>query len=221
MKKSKNFMLLMMLMSVSVAMAQKQYNEGMIQYNIVVVTGSKEAKTADFLDGATLKMYFKNQLSKSEMKSILGTTTVLHDSRSGNASQINEYGEDKVLIRMSKKDYEEANQKYSGIKYEYKNETRQILGYTAKLAVITLRDGSSFRVYYTTDFSFQNKNYGPQFAGLPGVPLEYEAVLGDMKVTYIADKISFDPIVAVLFDLPKSGYREMSYEEIKKLQKKN
>lgn len=211
---------LFLLMSFS-GFAQKQYNEGVVQYNIIVVTGSKEAQTADFLDGATLKMFFKNQLLKTELKSILGSTIVLHDSRSGNATQMNDYGEDKVLIRMTKAEYDDANQKFSGIKYDFKNEAKKILGYNCKLALITLKDGSTFKVFYTSDFSFQNKNYGPQFAGLPGVPLEYEATLGDMKITYIADKISFDPISAALFDLPKGGYREMSYEENKKLQKKN
>lgn len=96
-----------------------------------------------------------------------------------------------------------------------------ILGYNCKLAVATLKDGSSFKVYYTTDIAFQNKDYGMQFQSLPGFPLEYESELGKMKVTYIADKISFDPVAAALFDLPKTGYREMTYDEVKKAQGKN
>jgi hypothetical protein len=40
-----------------------------------------------------------------------------------------------------------------------------------------------------------------------------------MKVTCIADKVSFDPVPAAMFDTPKAGYREMTYKEIKDIRK--
>ena len=199
--------------------AQKLYNEGTISYNIVVETGSNQAQAADLWDGATQKMIFKNQQTRTELKSLLGTTITIHDSRNGTAVVMNEYDQSKVLIRMTKANYEDGNKKYAGIKFELKSETKVILGYKCSLAIATLSDGSTFKVYYTTEFVFQNKDYGPQFAGLPGVPLEYESELGKMKVTYIADKVSFDPVGAALFDIPKSGYREMTYDDVLKIKK--
>lgn len=202
--------------------AQKMYNEGTVIYNIVVSTGSNQAKAADLLDGATQKMFIKGQLTRTELKSILGTGITIRDSKSGTGVTLNEYGDDKVLIRMNKAELEDANKKYTDIRFELKDETKTILGYTCKLAIATLNDGkSTFSVYYTNDIAFQNKDYGPQFIGLPGFPLEYEAELGTMRVTYKANKISFESITASLFDLPKSGYREMTYEEVKKLRTKN
>ncbi|HEX4957416.1 MAG TPA: hypothetical protein VFV46_04510 [Lacibacter sp.] len=202
--------------------AQKVYNEGTVIYNVIVSTGSTQAKAADLLDGATQKVFIKGQMTRSELKSILGTGITIRDSKSGTGVTINEYGDDKVLIRMNKTEYDDANKKYVGIRFELKDETKMILGYNCKLAIATLNDGkSTFRVYFTTDFAFQNKDYGPQFNGLPGFPLEYEAEIGTMRVTYKADKVSFDPITAALFDLPKVGYREMTYEEVKKLRTKN
>ncbi|MBX9783799.1 MAG: GLPGLI family protein [Chitinophagaceae bacterium] len=209
-------------LSITAVQAQKIYNEGSVIYNVVVSTGSTEAKAADLLDGATQKVFYKGQQTRTELKSILGTGITLHDLRNGSAVVMNEYGDDnKVLIRMSKTEYEDANRKYNGIKFELKTDTKTILGYKCNLAIATLNDGSTFKVYYTTEFAFQSKDYGPQFTGLPGVPLEYEAELGKMKVTYIAGKVSFDAVTAALFDIPKSGYREMTYEEVKKLQGKN
>lgn len=197
--------------------AQKTYNEGTISYNVIVVTGNQKAQSADLWDGATQKLVLKNQQTRTELKSILGTAITLHDSRTGNAVVMNEYGKNKVLIRMTKANFEDGNKKYAGIKFELTNETKMILGYKCFLAIAALKDGTTFRVYYTTDFNFQNKEYGPQFAGLPGVPLEYESELGRMKVTYIADKVSFDPVGAALFDVPKTGYSEMTYEEVQKM----
>lgn len=201
--------------------AQKIYNDGTVTYNIMVSTGTNEAKAADLLDGATQKIIFKGSQTRSELKSILGTTITLHDAKSGAAVIVNEYGDQKILIRLTKENFEDRNNKYQGIKYELRNDTKVILGYNCKLAVATLKDGSSFKVYYTTEITFQNKDYGMQFQSLPGFPLEYESELGKMKVTYIADKISFDPVAAALFDLPKTGYREMTYDEVKKAQGKN
>jgi GLPGLI family protein len=198
---------------------KKAYNEGTVTYNIVVKTGNTEAKAADLLDGATQKMFFKGTQTRTELVSILGNTVTLHDTRSGNAVVMNEYGDQKIMIRMNKDNYEDRNKKFAGIQFEITNETKKILGYDCKLAVAKLKDGSSFKVYFAPDLVFQNKDYGMQFQNLPGFPLEYESELGKIKVTYVADKISFDPVAAVVFDVPKSGYREMTYEEVKKVQK--
>ncbi len=199
--------------------AQQVYGEGTVTYNIVVNTGNNETKAADLLDGATQKIYFKGVNTRTELSSILGKTITLHDSKQGNAVVMNEYGEQKILIRMTKDDYEDRNGKYAGIQFEYQPETKKILGYNCKLAIAKLKDGSTFRVYYTTDLVFQNKDYGAQFKNLPGFPLEYESELGKMKVTCIADKVSFDPVPTAMFDTPKTGYREMTYKEIKDIRK--
>lgn len=215
------FLLLAVFMVVNSAEAQKTYNEGTVTYNIVVSTGNAETKAADLLDGAVMRLHVKGMQTRTDLKSILGTTITLHDARSGAAVVLNEYGDQKIMIRMNKEEYEDRNKKFSGLKFELKNESKTILGYNCKLAVVTLTDGTTFRVFYAPDLVFQNKNYGQQFQSLPGFPLEYESELGKMKVTYIAEKVSFDPITAALFDIPKTGYREMTYEEVKKTQSRN
>jgi hypothetical protein len=52
-------------------------------------------------------------------------------------------------------------------------------------------------------------------ASLPGLAMEYETSFGNMNVTYTVSKISFSPVPAAKFDLPKSGFRVMTYEESK------
>jgi hypothetical protein len=56
------------------------------------------------------------------------------------------------------------------------------------------------------DFQYLNRN-------LPGLAMQYEANLGKLKVTYTVSNINFNLVPAAKFDLPKSGYRIMSYEE--------
>ena len=45
--------------------------------------------------------------------------------------------------------------------------------------------------------------------------MQYEATLGKQKVTYTVSNINFNLVPAAKFDLPKSGYRVMTYEESK------
>lgn len=51
--------------------AQKIYNDGTVTYNIMVSTGTNEAKAADLLDGATQKIIFKGSQTRSELKVFL------------------------------------------------------------------------------------------------------------------------------------------------------
>ena len=219
----KNFckigLVVMLLAPLASLKAQQAYGEGTVSYNIVVNTGNNQTKAADLLDGATQKIYFKAVNTRTELTSVLGKTITLHDSKAGNAVVMNEYGEQKILIRLTKADYDDRNSKYAGIQFELLPETKKILGYNCKLAIAKLKDGSTFKVFYTTELVFQNKDYGEQFKNLPGFPLEYESELGKNKVTFIADKVSFDPVPSAMFDTPKTGYREMTYDEIKKTRK--
>jgi hypothetical protein len=56
---------------------------------------------------------------------------------------------------------------------------------------------------------------------LNGLPLEYELVQGKLTIKYTVSKINMNPVPASKFDIPKSGYREMTYEESKKMNVSN
>ncbi|MBK8086598.1 MAG: hypothetical protein IPK31_00640 [Chitinophagaceae bacterium] len=111
--------------SISQLNAQQAYNEGVVSYNIAVNTGNNEAKAADLLDGATQKIWFKGVNTRTELTSILGKTVTLHDSRAGNAVVMNEYGDQKILIKMTKENYEDRNSKYMGIQFELLPDTKE------------------------------------------------------------------------------------------------
>jgi GLPGLI family protein len=195
--------------------AQKQFTEGTIVYDVTVKTGSNEPQSADLLDGATQKVFLKGNLSRTEMSSLLGTSTTIHDSKNGTAIRLNEYGDQKIMTRLSKENFTEANKKYEGLVFEKSTETKTIAGYKCVKATGKLKNGSTFIVFYTTELVPMNKDYDMQFKGLPGLALEYEASVGGLQVTFTASKINFDSVPASKFEAPKSGYRELSYEESK------
>lgn len=196
--------------------AQKVISEGTLIYNISIQTGSSEPKMADMLDGATTAIYIKGNQSRSELVSGLGSEVTIYDSKKGTGVILKDYSGQKLMITLTKDDWNKKNSKYEGITFTTTNETLNIAGYNCKKAIAKLKDGSSFVVYYTPEIEVADKDYDYQFKNLPGLALQYEWQSGEMRFKYTLSKINFDVVPASKFDIPKSGYRVMTYAETKK-----
>ena len=214
----KKFTLLLVLCSllVATAHAQKRISELTMVYDATVSTGSADPKLADAFDGATTTVYIKGNMSRSEMVSALFSSTTIHDSKTGSAVVLREVSGQKLLIRMTPGNWAEKNKRYNGITFTNTSETKTIAGYKCTKATATLKDGTAFTVYYTSDIIPENKDYDYQFRSLNGLPLEYELVQGKLTIKYTVSSINLNPVPASKFDVPKTGYREMTYEESKK-----
>lgn len=209
------FLFLASLTSLSLK-AQKRFSEGLITYDIVINTGSDKPKNADYLDGTTVANYIKGSKSRTEMVSPLGTLVTINDSTRNSIVVLREFGEKKFMVTLTPEDWKDANKKYEGISFSYENDPeRTILGYKCKKAIATLQDGTTYTAWYTPELIPENKNFQYETRTLPGLVLEYETLSKDQKVTYTASKVSFSPVQAAKFDLPKSGYRIMTYAESK------
>jgi len=199
------------------AAAQKKFSEGTISYDIVINTGSDKPKNADFLDGTTVANYIKGNKSRTEMVSPLGALTTIQDSARNSVVILKEFGEQKYMITLTPEDWKDANRKYEGIVYTYDpSATRVLQGYSCKKAVGKLADGTTYTVWYTPDLVPVNKSFQYETRTLPGLALEYEVDTNNQKVTYTVSRISFSPVPAAKFDLPKSGFRIMTYAETKR-----
>jgi GLPGLI family protein len=215
MKEKSLILFVLLLFFIVPLVAQKNFSEGSIVYNVVVNTNDPNPKLADGFDGATNTIYIKGKLSRSELVSVFGTQSTIIDGRTGNVDVLKEYGEKKYMIRMTPSDWIEANQKYDSVIFTYQDEYKTIAGYKCRKAIGKLKNGESFIVYYTTELIPENQNFQYSNRTLPGLALEYESNLGKNKVIFSASKISFDPVPASKFDLPKTGFRIMTYKESK------
>jgi len=197
-------------------LAQKRLTEATISYDIVINTNNTTPQAADLLDGAVSIIYLKGNSSRSEMISSLGTQSTIVDGKSGDVTILKDYGEQKYMIKMTPAEWKASNRKYEGSTFTYENEYKTIAGYNCQKAIGKLADGSTFTVYFTKDLIPVNKDFQYLNKNLPGLAMQYEAVLGKQKVTYTVSNINFNLVPAAKFDLPKSGYRVMTYEETKK-----
>jgi GLPGLI family protein len=205
--------LAMSLISAKNVAAQKRLTEATISYDIVINTNNTTPQAADLLDGATSVIYLKGNSSRSEMVSSLGTQSTIVDGKTGHVTVLKDYGEQKYMINLTQANWKESNKKYEGVSFTYVDEFKTIAGYNCQKAVGRLTDSSTFTVYFTRDLVPVNKDFQYLNKNLPGLAMQYEASLGKMKVTYTVASVNFNPVPQIKFDLPKSGYRVMTYEE--------
>ena len=217
MKRSFYIILLILTVSfVNCAFGQKAITEATISYDIVISNNNPKPQVADLLDGATSVVYLKGPSSRSEMVSSLGTQTTIIDGKTGNVVVLKAYGEQKYMITMTPQNWKESNKKYEGVNFEFIDEYKTIAGYKCQKATGKLGDGTTFTVFFTRDLVPQNKDFQYLNKNLPGLALQYEASFGKLLVTYTVSNINFNPVPIAKFDLPKTGYRVMTYEESRK-----
>ena len=217
MKRLKYYFFFPALFWVSATFSQKKISELTIVYNYTLSnTTSTDAKQNGPMLNATNTIYIKANMSRSEITSSMFSSATIYDTKSGSAVILREVSGQKLLIRMTPENWQDKNKRYEGIHFNNVQESKIIAGYKCDKAVATTSDGFTISVYYTKDLVPENKDYDAQFKNLNGLPLEYELTKGSLQIKYVLSSINLNPVPASKFDIPKSGYREMSYEESKK-----
>ncbi len=193
--------------------AQKKISELTIVYNYTLSTGKQDNSSLS----ATNTVYIKGNVSRTEITNSLFSSSTIYDAKTGSAVVLKEINGQKLLIRMSPENWQDKNKRFAGLRFNKAAETKVIAGYNCEKATAATPDGFNITVFYTKDLVPENKDYDPQFKNLEGLPLEYEFVKGNLEIKYTLSSINLNPVPASKFDIPKSGYREMTYEESKKL----
>jgi len=197
------------------AQTPRKLTEATISYDIVINTSNTKPQAADLLDGATSIIYLKGNSSRSEMVSSCGIQDIIIYGKTGKFAILKEYGEQRIMIKMTPDNWKQSNKKYEGVTFTYFDEYKTIANYNCQKAVGKLTDSTTFTVYFTKELLPVNKDFQYLNKNLPGLAMQYEATMGKMIVTYTVSNINFNPVPQAKLDTPKSGYRVMTYEESK------
>jgi hypothetical protein len=207
-------MLLMgwMVFLVAQVAAQKVLSEGNVLYQITVLSGKAEPGIADAFDGAKQTVWFKGGNVRTDFVSLMLKQSTFYDDGAGTAVVLKEVGQEKYMMNLDKGQWQQYNRKYEGLTYAYGTEEKTIAGYACKQATATLKDGSTMVVFYTPDVRPLTYQYDYAFRSLPGLALMYEVKTGGITLNYTATALSFLPVNGGYFDLPKSGYKMLTYK---------
>ncbi len=195
--------------------SSRRLSEATLTYSVSIRTGNAEPRAADLMDGALNTVYLKGNMSRSDLTSSLGRQSTIVDAKTGDASVIKEYGEQRYIIHMTPNDWRNSNKAYDSVRYQFTGVTKQIAGYACEQAIGTWKDGNTYTVFFTRALQPVNHEFQYLNRNLPGLALEYQAKIGRNELTYQATRIDFDPVPQAIFELPTSGYRVMTYAESK------
>ncbi len=199
--------------------AQKPINEATLTYNISIESVNDKPSLSKSLEGAVLTIYIKGNESRSNMVNSLGTESNIYDSKTGKGYILKEYSGQKLMITLTKDNWAQKNQYFQNMKFSIDDNEQMIGTYKCKKATATLDDGKTFIVYFTAGQMTSNKEYYNAFKHLPGIPVQYELESGKLRFKYALTGISYESIPDSKFDVPKTGYRTMTYEENQQLKK--
>jgi GLPGLI family protein len=201
MKKVISFFGLLLIVFVQINAQQRTVAECVVNYAVVTDSNADMSHT-------TKIVYIKGNDCRTDIISPSFTQTIFYDKTTGNAVVLREFGNNKVMTKLSKTQWIEKNKKFDGAAITVVGDTKNILGYECKKAIIQTSDGNSITVYYATAISPSVKEFEYQFKDIPGFVLEYEEVReGNKRIKYVATKINLSPVQISKFDVPSAGYR--------------
>ncbi|MDB5229354.1 MAG: hypothetical protein JWN76_159 [Chitinophagaceae bacterium] len=156
---------------------------------------------------ATRIVYIKGKQARADFISRNFTQSIITDNTDTTAVILKQVGNEKYITRLNGDRWKQMNQRFQALTISPSSETKKILGYDCKKWVIHLKDGSSFTVFCATTLKPSTVDNPFQFKNLPGLVMEYDAENGAAAMKYVATQISFDPVPASKFELPKKGYK--------------
>lgn len=195
------------------AKSQKRVGDLTLIYNSVITNTQDSNRKIN----ATTAYYLKGNLSRAEVNSSQFSSVTIYDSKAGTGVILREINGQKLLIRLTEENWTQKNSRYAGLVFNKTNETKTVAGYFCSQTKATTTVGFDITVFFTRDLIPENKSYDPQFKNLDGLPMEYELQKGNTHIKYTLASINLNPVPASKFDIPTSGYREMTYEESLKL----
>lgn len=163
------------------------------------------------LAGTVKTLYVKGNMSRVDLNGNNFTQSIIYDNKSGNAVVLKEVGNEKYISAFTADKWKKENKRFDGMKTSLTAEKKKVLGYDCKKAIATLSDGSSYTIFYATSITTSATENPYQFKDIPGFVLEYETspAKSSSKITFTAISINFDPVPAVKFEIPISGYRAL------------
>ncbi len=172
------------------------------------ITYSVDIQGNDKKEETIKKLYIKGRKARTEISNSAFYQAIIFDSKNGDAVVLKEVGGDKYLSYFNAEQWREKNRRWDSSVVSLTKEVKKILNYNCRKAIITLKDSSSYIIYFTTDLSASSTENPYEFRSIPGLILEYDSQTDNGKsIQFKATDINFTPVPAAKFITPSTGYR--------------
>lgn len=199
------------------AVAQQNLSEGTLTYKISSNSVDPNSTLAKSLEGATFTVYLKGTQSRTDMASALGSESNFFDSKTGKGVILKQYSGQKLMITMNAANFSQKNKATRNLNFKVSDQQVKMAGFNCNKAIGESATGKSLEVYFTSQVQLSNKQYDNALPQLDGLPVQYELQSGKIIFTYTLTNVNYEPVPAAKFEIPKAGYRVLTYEETQQL----
>ena len=193
-------------------------SEGIISYKVTYPKMDKSNFMFEFMP-KKMELVFKNDKYITNLSAGMGLfkTSFLVDKDENEFSQLVKLVDKKYKLTLKDEKVEESLKQLPSFTIENTDETKKILGYNCKKAIITINDGSNdaFTVFYTNQINIESPNWCNQFKEIDGVMLEYQYEKYDVCMRFSANEIKFKKIDDSEFEIDEK-YIELSEADLDK-----
>jgi hypothetical protein len=192
--------------------AQKLFSEGNAKY---VVEAYAEGATKP--DSFAYSLMVKGGNIRTELSSAIGKSVYIYDIREATGAVLRAFGGQKILIPLEKDSWTEICALFTQASYAIQAGDSTIIGYSCKKATAILKDGAFLNIWYTEAINPEIREINFPIANLNGFPMVIEMLKNNDRVVYTIKGLDFDPVPVQNYDIPKSGYRTLKFEDSKKM----
>jgi GLPGLI family protein len=208
MKKNIGLLFIFVIINTCSFSQQRVVAECTVTYQISLEESNQSKEVQNAIQQSTKTVYIKGNDSRVDLNSPSLIQSIIYDKTNGSAVILREFGNNKFMTNLNNKEWKEANKQFEGMTVKLSNESKTILGYDCKKAVLILKDSTVFNVFYASVIIPSVREFEYQFKDVPGFVFEFDIrEKGTSLVRYKATKINFSPVQASKYDIPTSGYR--------------
>lgn len=217
----KRLIMTLLALVVTISTLNAQITEGHVSYKIDATTDNPDMQMAiGMMQGSTMDVYFKDKSTRSEMKTgTIMTVITITNETSDEALMLMSGMMGNKAIKTKVSEMTAKSEEMPQFEVELVNESKEILGYSCKKAILTDESGTETTFWYTQDFTVSTKGQNAFNDKIPGYPMQYEIIRNDMKMTMTVTAVEMKLDKKKAGDLFQmtipEGYTEMTAEELK------
>lgn len=187
---------------------QRVVAECTITYAITVDSSSADISFAENLKSATKTVLIKGSNCRVDIVSKAFIQSIFYDKTGGGVTILREFGNNKFITKLDSALWRKENMEFDSMTITITSETKKIIGYDCKKAVLQLTNGKVYQVFFAPILVPSVREFEVEFKNIPGLVLAYfEQSKDGKKINYTATKLNFSPVPASKFDIITQGYR--------------
>lgn len=192
--------------------------KGVITYKITL-EGTSLPEEMKAMMPKTMTLTIKGNMAKMEMITGMGKTVAITNGTDKTSISLIDMMGQKFAVKMTAEEINKEMAKSEGdYKVEITNETKEIVGYTCKKAIIrNIDDGEEAIVFFTTELGTREINFNnPQYKDIDGAMLEFEMPNPEFSMHFIATSVESKNVADAEFEIP-AGYQIKTQAELQQM----